>query len=53
MVIPAPAAGDSHSYLTPNGFVQAFGMFDHLTKGNLTLIGKLCFVIINKGSEDI
>ncbi len=40
MVIPAPAAGDSHSYLTPDGFVQSFGMFDQLTKGNLTLIGK-------------
>ncbi len=48
MVIPAPAAGDSHSYLTPDGFVQSFGMFDHLTKGNLTLIGKSCMVIVTR-----
>lgn len=40
MVIPAPAAGDSHSYLTPDKFIQSFGMFDQLTKGNLTLIGR-------------
>jgi alpha-N-arabinofuranosidase len=40
MTIPAPGAGDSHSYLTPDGFVSNFGMFDQLTKGNLTLIGK-------------
>ena len=51
MVIPAPAAGDSHSYLTPDGFVQSFGMFDHLTKGNLTLIGKSCLVNVIRGLE--
>ena len=48
MVIPAPAAGDSHSYLTPDGFVQSFSMFDHLTKGNLTLIGKSRLVVVIK-----
>lgn len=40
MVIPVPAAGDMHPYLTPDGFIEAFSKFDHLTKDNLTLIGK-------------
>ncbi|KAL2126830.1 hypothetical protein VTI74DRAFT_171 [Chaetomium olivicolor] len=51
MVIPAPAAGDSHSYLTPDGFVKAFGMFDQLTKGNLTLIGEYAAVHPNGGID--
>jgi alpha-N-arabinofuranosidase len=40
MVIPAPAAGDYHPYLRPDEFVENFDKFDHLTKDNLTLIGK-------------
>jgi alpha-L-arabinofuranosidase len=39
MVIPAPAAGDYHPYLTPDAMVTAFNKFDRLTKENLTIIG--------------
>jgi alpha-N-arabinofuranosidase len=51
MVIPVPAAGDTHPYLTPDGFINAFGMFDHLTKDNLTLIGEYAAVHPNGGID--
>ncbi|KAK0610385.1 glycoside hydrolase superfamily [Bombardia bombarda] len=50
MVIPAPAAGDYHPYLTPDEFVlQGFGRFDAMGRGNLTLIGEAASVHPNGG----
>ncbi|KAK3376066.1 glycoside hydrolase superfamily [Lasiosphaeria ovina] len=49
MVIPAPAAGDYHPYLTPDEFVARFGKFDALTTQNQTLIGEVAAVHPNGG----
>lgn len=50
ITIPAPAAGDFHAYLTPDGNVASFSQFDHLTKDNLTLIGEYATVHPNGGT---
>ncbi|KAB5542523.1 glycoside hydrolase superfamily [Coniochaeta sp. 2T2.1] len=49
ITIPAPVAGDYHSYVEPDTFVNAFGMFDQLTAGNKTLIGEYASVHPNGG----
>ncbi|KAK3313964.1 glycoside hydrolase superfamily [Apodospora peruviana] len=49
MVIPAPAAGDYHPYLTPDEFALNFGRFDQLSRQNLTLIGEAASVHPNGG----
>ncbi|KAB5536249.1 glycoside hydrolase superfamily [Coniochaeta sp. 2T2.1] len=49
ITIPAPAAGDYHSYVEPDTFVKAFGMFDQLTAGNKTLVGEYASVHPNGG----
>ncbi|KAM7196342.1 alpha-L-arabinofuranosidase 2 [Rhypophila sp. PSN 637] len=50
MVIPAPAAGDTHPYWTPDQFIkEGFNRFDQLTKQNLTLIGEAASVHPNGG----
>ncbi|KAJ9139520.1 GH51 arabinofuranosidase [Coniochaeta hoffmannii] len=49
ITIPEPAAGDYHSYVEPDTFVNAFGMFDQLTAGNKTLIGEYAAVHPNGG----
>ncbi|KAK3690512.1 glycoside hydrolase superfamily [Podospora appendiculata] len=49
MVIPAPAAGDYHPYLTPDEFVAQFSRFDRLGAGNLTFIGEAATVHANGG----
>ncbi|KAK3345964.1 glycoside hydrolase superfamily [Lasiosphaeria hispida] len=49
MVIPAPAAGDYHPYLTPDQMVASFSKFDRLSKQNLTLIGEAASTHPNGG----
>lgn len=45
ITIPAPAAGDYHSYVEPDTFVKDFAMFDQLTKDNLTILGLSCHAL--------
>jgi alpha-N-arabinofuranosidase len=49
LTIPAPAGGDYHSYVEPDTFVEAFGMFDQLKPSDLTLVGEYAAVHPNGG----
>lgn len=49
MVIPAPAAGDWHPYLTPDELVDHFDRFDSISRQNKTLIGEVAATHPNGG----